>query len=365
MKKVLMGFVCDGTAGGVDKYITNFFQSVDTPDVKIDFLTNLNSDDFLKHAGALNSELFCVSGLGNPFKQYSQIKKILKDKYDVLYLNVSTALAFPAVLAAKSAKVKKIVVHSHSSGYDCESALKRRIMTLLHKICKVPLCLCATDFLSCSDKASGWMFTRKVIKNKRVQIIRNTADLSCFSYDESKRQKIRKELSVDGKFVIGFVGNMLYAKNPLFLADLLKCIVERRDDVVLVTIGDGPLSERLKEKISLYGLDKHFKFLGRRDSSDGYMSAFDVLVLPSNFEGMPLVSIEAQCSALPCVISKNVSQMAKISNMCDFVSIDNEVAFAEQVLKYRDVERSEHKITADLSAFSLREQKNMLRKVIE
>ena len=365
MKKVLIGMVHDGTAGGVDKYILNFFASVNGQGVQIDFLTNLAENPFLRKTGSPTSKLFCVSGLSHPIRQYRQVKSILQNGYEVLYLNVSTALTFPAFLAARHSGVRKIIVHSHSSGYDCANSAKRHVMTVLHRLCKPLLCRCATDFLSCSDKASEWMFTNRVLKKKTVKIIRNTADLTLFHYDDEKRQAIRRQLGVEDRFVIGYVGNLVYQKNPLLLPDILKEIVKRDPYAVLVVIGNGPYRQALENKIAAYGLQEHVFLLGKVDASQGYMSAFDAFVLPSHFEGMPIVSVEAQCSKLPCVFSDTITPMARISNMCDFVPAASAEQFADALLKYKSTDRRDHKISAELHEFSLQAQISTLRNVLE
>lgn len=365
MKKILIGMVYDGTAGGVDKYILNFFDSINDQHLQIDFLTNLAENSFLQKIDSPSSSLICVSGLSHPFRQYRQIKKVLQNGYDVLYLNVSTALTVPAFLAAKHSGVKKIIVHSHSSGYDCPSPLKRCLMTILHHLCKHILCRCATDFLSCSDKASEWMFTNRILRKQQVKIIRNTANLTQFYYDEAIRNTIRKQLGAENRYIIGYVGNLVYQKNPLLLANILKEVVKLDPSALLVVIGDGPYRTALENKITAYGLNDHLCMLGKVDASKGYMSAFDVFVLPSRFEGMPIVSVEAQCSKLPCVFSDTITSMAKISNMCDFVPSKEPKAFAQALLKYKNIPRDSQKIVVDLQDFSLHAQKATLRSVIE
>ncbi len=365
MKKVLIGMVCDGTAGGVDKYILNFYRTVHGEDVQIDFLTNVPDNPLLERLGNPDSKIYCVSGLFHPLRQYKEIKQVLKNGYDVLYLNVSTALPLPAFLAAKHCGIKKIIAHSHSSGYDCTSSLKRKLMTLLHRLCKKPLCRCATDYLSCSDKAAEWMFTNRVVKSDGVQIIKNTIDISLFHFDEQKRSLIRKELNIEDRYVVGYVGNLVYPKNPLFLIEMFNKAAAKDPDAVLVIAGDGLLRPSMQELVEKYSLRDRVIFLGRVDMSRGYMSAFDVFALPSRFEGMPIVGIEAQCSKLPCVFSTNITTMAKISNMCDFVPTDSAEEFATAVLKWKNTDRSEHKLTVVSEDFSLEAQADILKNVIQ
>lgn len=367
MKKILVGFIMDGKAGGIDRYLLNFFDSVKGNDVEIDFLTNSVAPELKKYIEAGNGNLIEVSSLMHPFKQYREIYDLVKkNRYDKAYFNISTGIAFPAVRAARKAGLKQVIVHSHNSGYDCLNPLKRKFMILLHNLAKGQICKYATDFYTCSDKAASWLFTRKVTESGAVVHIQNAIDTSEFSFSQEKRDEIRCRLGVEDKFVIGNVGNALYQKNHFFLIDVFAKAAEKDKDAVLILIGDGPLESAIKEKIESLGLRDRVMMLGRVNASDGYMSAFDVFALPSVFEGMPIVSVEAQCSSLPCVFSNTITDEAKISNMCEFVSIEaNSVEkWADALLKYKNADRSKMKITKDLSCFEVKNQKEMFVNIV-
>ena len=92
----------------------------------MDFLTNEVDSDLEKKLKTYGSKIYAIQNLKHPITQYRQVKAIIKaGQYDAVYLNISTAIDCVAAIAAKHAKVKRIMIHSHSSGNDCESALKR------------------------------------------------------------------------------------------------------------------------------------------------------------------------------------------------------------------------------------------------
>lgn len=365
MKKILIGIICDGNAGGLDNYILNFYQKVLNDSIKIDFLTNI-ADNPLKQKVAQNgSDVFCIPSLNNPVKQYSEAKKLFEEQnYDIVYLNISTAVTFPVFLAAKMAKVKKIIAHSHSSGFDIQNKYKRFIMTVLHKICKHILSVCCTDFLTCSQKAAEWLFTKSAIRNNDIKHIQNTIDITKFQFDQTKRDSIREQLNLKDKFVIGTAGNMVFVKNHLFLLDVFSIIAKKDDSARLVIAGDGPLFSLIENRIKNLKLSDKVILPGRIDISKGYMSAFDVFALPSFFEGMPIVSLEAQCAKLPCVLSDTITRESKISNMCDFSTIKNADIFANAILKYKGINRESFAFTKDLQCFSSESQKEVFRNII-
>ncbi len=362
MKKMLIGIIVDGKAGGVDKYILDFYR-VAKDNAKVDFLSNFDTPKLRKELEENGSKLFTVSSLKNPLKQYKQAKKIIMDNnYDIVYMNISTSLTFPVLKAAHDCKVKSIVAHSHSAGYDCQNDLNRKIMTFLHKLCKNSLCRNANIFLTCSQKAAEWLFTKKIAKSKKVITIQNKIDTTKFTFNGAKRDEIRKSLKITDKFVIGNVGNMVYQKNQEFLIEVFKSITEKSPDAVLVIIGDGILMGKIKQKIADYGLQEKVLLLGKVNASDGYMSAFDVFALPSHFEGMPIVSVEAQCSSLPCVFSDKITKEAEISNMCKFLPITNAELWAESILSFKNTNRSDMKLTKDLSNFDTNNKDDLILK---
>ena len=365
MKKVIIGMICDGQAGGVDKHILNFYDSVKSEDCKIDFLTNIPDHPKKAFFNSNGSDIYCISGLNHPVRQYQQARDLFtKENYDIVYMNISTAITYPVIKAAHDAGVKKIIVHSHSSGYDCTNPLKRAVFTCIHKLCKPKICKYATDFLTCSDKAAEWMFVKDICVHKQYQMIYNAVDTEKFRFNEEKRAEIRKELQLENKFVIGNIGNMVYQKNQLFLLDILTEVLKQCDHAHLVIIGDGPLMGQIQEKADLLGLHENISLLGKQDASLGYMSAFDVFALPSNFEGLPIVSVEAQMTSLPCVLSDTITKMASISNMCDFVSTKSVQQWASALLKYKDTDRSDF-MAIDGEHFVLSKQKNTFIDILD
>lgn len=356
MKKLLIGMICDGKAGGIDKYLLNFYESVRSDDLRVDFLTNKKDPELeerLKEAGA---NLYEIPSLMHPVHQYRKVKKLIRQNgYDIVYMNISTALTFPVLKAAYDCKVKKIIAHSHSSGYDCENSVKRSVFTWLHFLCKGFVCKYANSFLCCSDKAAEWMFDRAINRHKRYQVVLNAVDTLKFTFDNEKRQLFRKKLGVENKFVVGNVGNMCYQKNQLFLIDVFYELLKKAPDAHLVIIGDGVLLPQIQANIGKYHLEENVSLLGRVDVSEGYMNAFDVFALPSRFEGLGIVFIEAQYARVPCVASDRVPILAKISNMISFVSL-NVQKWVDQLLFYRNIDKEDFQFE-DEGGFVLSKQK--------
>jgi len=364
MKKVLIGMICDGKAGGIDKYLLNFYDTVKSEDICVDFLTNNKDPELEKRLNETGARLYEIPSLMHPVRQYNEVKKLIQHNgYDIVYMNISTALTFPILKAAYDCKVKKIIAHSHSSGYDSENAVKRSAFTWLHFLCKGFVCKYANSFLCCSDKAAEWMFDRAIIRRKKFQVVLNAVDTSKFTFDNEKRQFFRKKLGLENKFVIGNVGNMCYPKNQLFLIDVFYELLKKTPDAHLVIIGDGVLLPQIQTKIGKYHLEENVSLLGRVDVSEGYMNAFDVFALPSRFEGLGIVFIEAQYTRVPCVASDRVPSLAKISNMISFVPL-NVQKWVNQLLFYKNIDKADF-LFEDEDGFVLSKQKEELCSVLD
>lgn len=342
MKKMLVGFIMDGNGGGVDKYLLNFLENTAGEEVEIDFLTNEIDADLEEYLKKYHSRIFAIANLKHPITQYRQVCRIIKEqKYDMVYLNISTAIDCIAALAAKSCKVKRIMIHSHSSGNDCENHIKRMIFNGIHRICRTFLYRIATEYYGCSKKAGVWLFPKKIVESNRFQTIFNAVDLEKYTYNEELRKQVRKELNLEDKFVVGHVGNFSYPKNHYFLIDIFEKLKAKCPESVLVLAGQGERLEMVKNIVKDRGMEDSVRIMGFRKDVNRLFQGMDFFVLPSYFEGLPTVSIEAQCTGLPCLMSENVTQEAAITGNCWFLPLhDTPEKWADFILQHRNMDRT-------------------------
>uniref|UniRef100_UPI000AB906AC glycosyltransferase n=1 Tax=Mediterraneibacter glycyrrhizinilyticus TaxID=342942 RepID=UPI000AB906AC len=213
-KKMLLGFIMDGTSGGVDNYILHFLDAVKEEGLQIDLLTN-EADPELKERllREYGSHLYEIANLHHPVRQFQQVRELIRrEQYGMVYLNISTSMDCIAALAAWSMHVPRRMLHSHSGGNDCESAAKRAVFDTLQKICRTFLYRAGTEFYACSKKAGYWMYPKKVVESGKFHVICNAVDQRRFSYHPEIREEIRKELGIEDAFAIGHAGNFCYQK---------------------------------------------------------------------------------------------------------------------------------------------------------
>lgn len=372
MRRILAGFIMNGKAGGIDKYLLNFLEAIQGEDiqeeVQIDFLTNEIDEELKWHLAQYHSELYAITSLKRPVKQFRQVCAILEKKhYDMVYFNVSTAIDCIAAFAAKKVGISERAIHSHSSGNDCENAGKRFIYNMVHQICKTFLYKAGNRFYGCSVKAGEWIFPKRIVDSKQFEVIYNAVDRSHFQYNIFVRKEVRQELGIrdESLFVLGHIGNFCYAKNYPFLIKVFEQVYKRRRESILLLVGTGTELEEVKGLVKKSGLEGAVRFLGWRSDTSRLYQAMDLFLLPSRFEGLPIVGVEAQCTKLPCVFSDSITREAKIQNHCYFLPLsDSPEEWAEFILRHRSCQRDEVKLTEEAKHYDLDTQKKQLWRIL-
>jgi len=217
--------------------------------------------------------------------------------------------------------------------------------------------------LACSQAAGRWNFG-----NTNFNLFHNAIDLESFAFQEKIRMEIRSRYQLKDKLVIGFAGMLRPVKNPEFLLDILSIINKKCGNAVLVLLGDGELGDALKSKAREMDLN-NVLFLGRVDNVHEWMQAFDVMLLPSRNEGLPMVLIEAQTSGLTCIASDGVPQEAAITDRLSYLSTRGANApesWANRILS-ADFSYDRRKYRAEVAAagFDIRENARRLENIYD
>lgn len=366
MKKILTGFIMNGRAGGVDKYLLNFLEITKNEDVQIDFMTNEVDLELKSRLSEYGSSLFAIASLRHPLQQYKQVKEILKNgQYDMVYLNVSTAIDCIAVFAAKSEGIPERVIHSHSSGNDCESNAQRLVYNIVHRICHLFLYRAGTSFLACSKRAGFWLYPKKIVESDKFHVIFNAVNRTKFTYQPELKEELRKSQGTEGQFVIGHAGNFCYVKNYPFLIEVFAEIKKRCKEAVFLLAGTGVEFEDIKKSVREKGLEKEVRFLGWCEDTNKFYHSIDLFLLPSRFEGLPIVGVEAQCTNVQCIMSNSITEEAKIQDHCHFLPLEKGPAWwAEYILEHREYDRDAVQLLAGAANYDLESQKQQLLELV-
>lgn len=315
----IIGIVC---GGGVEAVIMNYYRHIDRSKVQFDFVVDGYEKTILDdEIESLGGKVYHVEPYKkNIFRYMSQIYHIIHDNhYDIVHSNMNTLSVF-SLFPAWLAGAHQRILHNHSTAVRSEG------MRSVMKIILRPFApLFANRYAACSKLAGDWMYGKKMMASGKVTVINNAIDLNEYAFSPELRQQYRQELDIpDDAFVIGHVGRFMYQKNHAFLIDIFREVARKNEKAILMLVGDGELRPEIEERVRLYNLTDKVRFLGLRKDVKALYNCMDVFVLPSWYEGLPVVSIEAQANGLVCFFSSNVTQESKILSSTKFFSLDSD-----------------------------------------
>lgn len=347
--------------GGVESVVMNYYRNIDRNKVQFDFLCSESSTDIpYEEIEKLGGRVFIVPNYTKVFKYQKELKKIFKENnYKIVHSHISTMSVFP-LRAAKKAGVPVRIAHSHST-----TNKKEKKKNLLKQVLRPFSRVYATDYMCCSELAGRWLFGDKEYDKGNVYLLNNAIDLDKFKYNEDVRKEKRKELGIsDDTLVIGHVGRFVVQKNHRFLIDVFNEIYKQNNKSLLLLAGQGPLMDEIKNKVISLKLEKNVKFLGQRNDINELYQAFDVFCLPSLYEGLPVVGVEAQATGLLCVFSDDMTKETKVLDTTRFISLNTSAEeWANKILddikKYKRIDSSKEMTDKN---FNIKEEAKRLEK---
>ena len=313
MIKVLY-FVDRLLGGGIQSFLKTICSQLPKDEFDISLLTLDDGKDYKDQENEffnLGVKVFKLDNIWlNYFHDYFGYKKktdefFCKHSFDIVHIN-SGPKNYIIGKYAKKHGIKHIVYHSHNTNYQTKNLMKKAYGDFLkNKVKKY-----SDYYLACSHEAGEWMFSEKILASDKFQVLHNPIFIEGFIYDEGTRDSLRNDLDLKDSFVLGNVGRLIKQKNQLFLIQIMKSLVEKKQNVKLLLAGTGSLEKELREAVEKYGIEKNVMFLGFRNDVGRLLNAIDLLVLTSKHEGYPIISIEAQANGLPCLMSDIITKEA-------------------------------------------------------
>lgn len=352
--------------GGLETYLMQQFNHLNYDKVKYDFVNITGEHDiaFSNEIKSKGSNIYnVISRHSNPLLHYYQWIKILfktKGQYTAIVLNSnSLEYVFP-IFIAKIFKIPVRIMHSHNTSWEHKIGFGRKCLIKFNKIL---LNFSATNYWACSKAAGIWMFG----ENKHFRIVHNAIDIEKYKYNSVKRNELRKLLKLEGKYVIGHVGRFTYQKNHDFLIDIFKAVNDIEPNVILLLIGDAvdDLSyiNNVKDKIKNLKIEDKVEFLGMRKDVPELMQAMDCFILPSHFEGLPLVGIEAQAAGLKCFFSDTITKEVGITNLSQFISLKKSAKFwAKKIWEQKNYVRNDTSNEIKNAGYEIEEETKKVEK---
>ena len=309
--------------GGAEKVVRDICYYTDTAEYENHII--IFDEDigvYGRELEAKGARIFKFSEPSRDYRQYYLGLKALMEQYRYTAVHAHTMFSIGWVmLAAKKMHVPVRVSHAHSA-----LMTEKRFIKSIYEFTMRKLILAnATDLVACGNKAGERLYGKKAFR-KRGNLILNGIDTAAFRYSDVKRAAIREQLGLENHFVIGHTGHLAEVKNQSFLIEMMPELLKRHDNTVLLLLGEGEERPMLEEKIRTLGLQEKVIMTGNVNNVSDYLSAMDVFVFPSLYEGMPLSILEVQANGLPCVISDRVPPDVFLTDLIHPLSLDDPYA---------------------------------------
>lgn len=302
--------------GGVESVVMNYYRHIDRSKVQFDFLVDEDSTRVPEEEIiALGGRVFRIPPYQHPIRYRRELIRLMREhRWPIVHSNINTLSVFP-LSAAKKVGIPVRIAHSHSTmgkGEFAKNAMKLALRPFAN--------VYPTVRFACGHYAGEWLFG----KNRDFTVIPNAIELDKFRFDPTIRREIREELGIaEGAFLIGHVGRFMPQKNQAFLVDVLADLLPNKPNTILVFVGDGPDKEDVQQHAEELNVADRVLFLGQRPDVNRLYQAFDVFCLPSLYEGLCLVGVEAQRAGLPCLFSDAITREVDVTGTSRFISIES------------------------------------------
>lgn len=317
--------------GGVETFALNYNRELAKKGVVFHYVSMYGAIAYEDEIRQLGGKIFIVPNVKkNYFGYVKAFKKILAEgNYDVVHVNMLSASNIVPLRLAKAAGVKKVIAHSHNGSTP---GLIRKVM---HRMNQPKIFGYANVLLACGNEAAKFMFGEKYCDKNEVSVVANAIDVEKHLFSEGERDALRGVLGWEDSLVIGHVGRFGVQKNHAAIVEIFREVVKLEPKARLCLVGDGELRLEIEQKLKEYGIYEKVHFAGVQREVWRYLSAMDVFLFPSLFEGLPFVLVEAQANGLPCVVSDTVSEEAFLTDEVTTLSLQQCYAdWAEKIIDY-------------------------------
>lgn len=318
-------------SGGKKNLVMEYYRHIDKSKIQFDFICDSDSNAIpTEEIEEMGGKVYVISPYQHIIKNMHEMYNIIKNNNYKIVHGYNNTMNIFAMFVAKIAKVPIRINESISMGAD-KGDWKNNIKKVLRPFSKV----FSNVYMANGETCGRWQFGDKIYEKDGVEIFKTIINTEINNYNEVLRKETRKKFDIkEDNIVIGHIGRLTEQKNSLFLIDIFNEIIKQNNNVKLLLVGDGNLKKQVLSRISNYGISDYVIYLGRTEKIRELYNAMDVFLLPSLYEGLPVVGIEAQCTGLPVVFSDAVP---KESSPCDdlgcFIPLEyNAKKWAEIVL---------------------------------
>lgn len=315
--------------GGLETMLMNYYRQIDRTRVQFDFLTHRESkaayDDEIKALGGKIYHMPRLVPWSRSYKRALDSFFAAHPEYAIVHVH-QDCLSAVALQAAKKRGVPVRIGHSHTANQNRD--MKYPIKLFYKRF--IPRY--ATALMACGRKAGEWMFG-----GAPFSVLPNAIDAASYRFDPETRERVRAALSLQPQtLTVGHVGRLAPEKNHTFLLDIFAELLKLRPDARLLLVGEGTLEGDIRRKAETLGVIDKIVFTGVRSDVNELLQAMDAFVLPSHYEGLGIVNIEAQAAGLPCFVSARVvPPEAKVTELLHYIPLEaGAKKWAEEILSH-------------------------------
>lgn len=343
----ILNIVPNMRAAGIENFIMNIYRNIDRNKIQFDFIVHNKErkffDDEIEQLGG-KIYRFTLKDDKNFLKYKKDLDNFFKEhkEYKIFHGHMQSMIPLYMKVAKKN-EVPIRIAHSHNGDY--EHSIKGYILHLFSRFASKY----TTDNWACSEVAGKYLFG-----NKNFKVIYNGIDTQKFMFDKNKRIEMRKKLNIkEDEILIGHVGRFQKQKNHEFIVKLVKELNKNdKKKFKIILIGEGELEEKIRKQVNDLNLD-NIQFLGVRKEINKIYNAMDCFILPSLYEGLPLVGVEAQVNSLPCFFSDTITPELNISPRSQFIELNNVKKWAEKIENYDYACRNTEENDIDFEKFDI------------
>ena len=308
---------------GTETFIMNVYRHINKKNLQFDFLLFTESTDgYYEEAESLGAKIYRLptrrKGMVNYYRELYLFFKKHHSEYTGIHFSACSLTTIFPIICSMFFKIPIRIVHAHSTSWEGIHNYA------FHQINRLLIPFIATDFLACSDNAIKWFYPFYI--RRSCKIIKNGIEIKKYAYSPEIRKEYRRLFNIENAFVIGHVGRFVEVKNHIFLLYILRQVLTKIPNAKLVLVGDGELRPYIIEQVSQMKLNDHVIFLGQRTDVEKIIQSFDCFLMPSLYEGLPFVLLEAQCSGLKVLASDSVSPETKVTNNISFLSLNQKIS---------------------------------------
>jgi glycosyltransferase involved in cell wall biosynthesis len=315
--------------GGVETWLMHVLRRNDPQRCQMDFLVHTDEPGaYDAEARAHGSRIIHCPHASRPASYAINLRKILREygPYDVVHSHVHHYSGYVLRVACR-AGVPMRIAHSHLDTAPAETHA-RLVRRMYLALMTTWIDRYATVGLAASAQAAAALFGRAWSANPRWSVLYYGIDLRPFRSSVDPLQ-VRAELGIPAKaYVVGHIGRFDPQKNHDLFVEIAAQIAQRDRNAYFLLVGDGPLRHAVQQKVASLGLADRFVFTGvRSDVATLMMGAMDLFLLPSLYEGLPLVALEAQAAGLPTVLSDTIAPEVEVdANLTKRLSLSQPAA---------------------------------------